>query len=65
MKLTKTHKIRLFLGVNGQLPSGKYSYTVPNWGGLKTQKLMHKFMFYIGNPMLNFLLGTSDAKCKK
>lgn len=50
-------KIRHFFGVNGQLPDGRWCYTVPDWGGHKTKLLMYKFMFHVGDPLLNVIIG--------
>lgn len=54
---TLRHKVRLFFGINGQSHSGKYYFKVPNWGNLRVQKMMYTFMFYVGNPVLNFFIG--------
>lgn len=56
-KYTLRHKIRLFFGIHGQMQDGSYCFDVPNWGSIKTKKMMYKFMYYIGNPLLNRLIG--------
>lgn len=57
-KLTRVHKIRLFIGIHGDsaLNPNYYYFNIPKWGGLKTQKILYKFMFYVGNPLLNLIL---------
>ena len=60
-QLTNIHKLRIFMGVNGQHHDGTYCYTVPKWGGFKTQRMMFTFMHFVGNPIMNFVLGKGDA----
>lgn len=57
IKFTWRHKVRLFLGVNGQHHDGRYTFSVPKWGKISLQKKMYSFMYYIGNPLLNFVIG--------
>jgi hypothetical protein len=51
------HKIRLWLKVNGRHHDGRWTFGVPNWGGIKTKKMMFKFMYHVGNPLLNSIIG--------
>ena len=47
----------MFFGLTGRMPSGKYCFRAPQWGGFKTQRAMYTFMYHIGNPLLNFFIG--------
>lgn len=60
--LTKRHKIRLMIGIRGKMQSGKYCFGSAD----KLPKVLHrpfyKFMFYVGDPVLNFLIGYKKIK---
>ncbi len=54
---TTRHKVRLFFGIHGQMHDGRYCFDVPTTRFFWLNKKMHTFMFKVGSPVLNFLIG--------
>lgn len=57
IKYTLRHKIRLWFGIHGSMPDGSYCFNVPKTGNAMMQRILYKLMYYIGNPLLNKVIG--------
>ena len=56
------HKKRLKIGIHGEIPN--YGYCFGNFDNIKSEKLrrlLYKFMFKIGNPILNKIIGYKEG----
>lgn len=54
VRYTLKHKLRLLLGMHGQQHDGSYCYGNFDWvPSKKLQKKLYRFMFKVGNPILN------------
>ncbi len=59
--LTIKHRIRLFIGITGQMHDGSYCFgRCPEWVPFKLARMFYKFMFYVGNPVLNKIIGYKE-----
>ena len=60
---TLRHKIRLALGVHGERHDGSWCFGhLPKWVPFKIARGFYSFMFYVGDPILNFIIGYKKSK---
>ena len=59
---TLRHKIRLFIGIHGQMQDGSYCFGNFDKFPKFLQKPLYKFMYYIGDFILNRLIGFAKLK---
>lgn len=65
IKYTIRHRIRLLIGIHGEIPNYGYCFGNFNWLSFKNQTKVYEWMFRYGNVILNKIIGYRESDWKK